>query len=352
MHGLWEDLSHISSALRPLFPVLRDSTLFITGGTGFFGKWILETIIWLNKTEETSISAIVLSRDPDRFLRRYPRFDEGSIQYVRGDVRSFANSPSSVKIDYIIHAATDVKTIGSTKDELDLLDVCFGGTRRVLEYARETGAQRVLLTSSGAVYGRQPPGTERMTESHQGGPDPLSKSSAYGEGKRLSELLCCLYDSTHGIHCTIARCFALAGPYLPLDVGLAFGNFVSDILKDRPIVIEGDGRPYRSYLYASDLMIWLFTILLRGKRRVAYNVGSSDAISIKELAETFCSIAGHRARFVVRQTPQRRQQHQRYVPSVEKALAELGLRQHVFLEEAIRKTLLWYRRHTEEDIIG
>src|SRR5260370_33188789 len=98
-----------------------------------------------------------------------------------------------------------------------------------------------------------------------GAPDTMDANSAYGEGKRMAELLCAIYRKSYGIETKIARGFAFVGPYMQLDTHFAIGNFVSDSLAGQCIEVRGDGTPLRSYLYASDLMVWLWTILTRGK---------------------------------------------------------------------------------------
>jgi len=111
----------------------------------------------------------------------------------------------------VIHAATEVRADLNAPDLHPTLDTIINGTWRTLEFARQCQAAKFLLISSGAVYGQQPPELAYLPEEYTGAPDPLNPRSAYGEGKRVAELLCALYAKQFGLHTNIARCFAFVG---------------------------------------------------------------------------------------------------------------------------------------------
>jgi dTDP-glucose 4,6-dehydratase len=143
----------------------------------------------------------------------------------------------------------------------------------------------------------------------------------------------------------IARPFTFIGPHFPLEAPYAIGNFLKNILEGSPVKILGDGTPIRSYLYAADLTIWLWTILFKGQANAAYNVGSEDAIGIKDLAEKM--VGGP---WIQKSLPIELAKQPipgvlalRYVPSTQKAQNELNVRQMISLEKSIFSTLEWYR---------
>jgi nucleoside-diphosphate-sugar epimerase len=144
--------------------------------------------------------------------------------------------------------------------------------------------------------------------------------------------------------CKSARIFAQVGPYLELGVQFAAGNFIRDALQGQPIVIKGDGTPLRSYMYPTDLVAWLWAILVRGHAGSAYNVGSDQSVSIRALAETIVRIANARgAQIQVLGQPAPGAAPDRYVPNIERARTELGLSITVPFEDALRRTIEWYR---------
>jgi dTDP-glucose 4,6-dehydratase len=344
------DIARLLARTPSLWEPLRGASLFISGGTGFFGIWLLEAILAANRERSLGCRVSVLSRDPSRFAAKAPHLTtDSALSFVEGDVRSFRFPDGPVT--HVIHAATEASASLNADDPQTMFDVCVEGTRRMLALAQEKRSQRFLFTSSGAVYGRQPPELSHVTEDFRGGPDPLDGRSAYAEGKRAAELLCAIAaqsSAAHGagLHVSIARCFAFVGPHLPLDTHFAIGNFLRDSAAGGPIRIGGDGTPCRSYLYAADLSEWLYTILLRGEAGRAYNVGSEEAVSIRALADLVADIAATiwpdrgRPEILMAKQPQPGKQAERYVPDCRRARTELGLVPAASLDDAIRLTML------------
>jgi dTDP-glucose 4,6-dehydratase len=213
----------------------------------------------------------------------------------------------------------------------------------VLDLARVSGASRFLFVSSGAVYGAQPAEIAEIDEDFGGAPDCASADAVYAEGKRLGEMLCATYRRELGLETVVGRCFAFIGPYLPLDKHFAIGNFLRDALAGGPVVVRGDGTPLRSYMHAADLTIWLLALLTRGAPGRAYNVGASRAVSIAEAAHLVAAAVGPDVAVEVRGTPTPGAPPSRYVPSVERALTELGLHEGLSLAEAVARTIAWLR---------
>ena len=342
-----EDLNHVLAETRELWEEMRGQRLFLTGGTGFFGCWLVETFCHANHVLGLGAGATVLTRDAARFAAKCPHLvDNPALELLAGDVRDF-DFPSG-EFRFVLHAATEASAKQAAEEPLQMLSTILAGTERTLQFAERCGARKFLLTSSGAVYGRQPEGMTHVPESYTGAPDPLDPASVYSEGKRASELMCALYQKTaraKGVEfeAKIARCWAFNGPHLPLDAHFAIGNFIGDVLAGRRIAIGGDGTPRRSYLYAADLAIWLWTILFRAPALVPINVGSARDVSILELARIVAGVLDPATEIHVAKAPMPGAAPARYVPSVDRAEELLGLRETISLEESILRTADWNR---------
>jgi len=336
------DLVHILDHTRDLWEDLRGAHLFITGGTGFFGIWLLESFLFANQQLDLKASASVLSRKPASFQHAFSHFVHNpAITLVEGNARDFIFPRE--KFSHIIHAATETNPDFTDINPLEKFTSNIESTRHVLDFAVEAGVEKILFTSSGAVYGKQPVEITHVPETYLGAPDPSDVNSAYGQSKRASEFLCAAYAKQHGFNAAIARCFAFVGPCLPLNSNYAIGNFIRDALNGNKIQIGGDGTPYRSYLYAADLAIWLWTILLRGQTSHPYNVGSESDLTILQLAKTVADIVSPGLSIQVAKNASPNKAAERYVPSTQRAKNELGLQQFISLEGGIKRTVFSFQ---------
>ena len=333
------ELEEVSTIAGAAFERLRSARLFITGGTGFFGKWLLETLVHANDSSQLDLHATVLTRDPQRFRVECPHLiAHASLSLVQGDIRTF-DFPEG-RFTHVIHAATSSST-GPHETPLETIATIVDGTRRVVEFARRASAERLLFTSSGAVYGPQPTDVDNVDEDYPGAPDCMDLRTSYGHAKRLAEQICAQAHAAGGPEPIIARAFAFVGPHLPLDAHFAIGNFLGDALRGRTIRVSGDGTPHRSYLYAADLAIWLWTLLTAGTPNRPYNVGSDCAVSIGDLATQIGRRFGVPVEILGQ--PLTGAAPQRYVPSTARARNELGLQPRIELPEAIDRTAQWHR---------
>ena len=299
------------------------STVLLTGGTGFFGKSIMDYFL----RHECGSHFVVLSRHPDHFLNQNPQFATiKSFSFVQGDIRDF-QIPDSISIDRIIHAATPVDN--TTSDD-EMRSIIVDGTAHVLDIARLKQVKRILYISSGAVYGKQPDNVERIPETLECKP-----VTAYGKGKLEAETMCL----RSGIETVIARCFAFVGKYLPKSKHYAIGNFMDDCLHDRSIIIQGDRTALRSYLYADDLVDWLMTALENGIAGHIYNIGSEKAYSIREIAEHVKVALGTDNSIQTLGKPQQFGKASRYIPDVSKIKKDLGVAERFSFDEMIRQSV-------------
>jgi nucleoside-diphosphate-sugar epimerase len=345
VNPLTEDLDYILDKTGSIWEELRGQRIFITGGTGFFGCWFLESFCWANDKLGLNSIATVLTRDTEKFKNKVPHIaNHPAIQLFEGDVRTF-EFPSG-NFSHLIHAAVYNESSPVNPDRnLQMFDTILGGLQHVLEFASQSGINKLLLTSTGAVYGNLPSDGEMkgITENCYSGRDPTDLKNSYHEMRRMAENLCVIFGERYNIQIKIARGFAFVGPYLPLNGQFAIGNFINDGLLQKNIVIKGNGSPYRSYMYASDMVIWLWTILFSGRNYRPYNVGSEKAITIRDLAYRVSEAFDPHPSVEIHGSSISDSKIDYYVPSTLRAQNELNLCQSVFLEKGIEKTIKWHR---------
>ncbi len=336
MHSkIQSDLDSIIGLNPSLWEELRGKRIFATGCTGFIGSWIIYSFIHANKNLNLNAHLKLLTRDPGKLIRLFPELvNEASISIHQGDIQNFEFPDES--FDFIIHGATEVAALHSGENPSGLIDVSYHGTKRVIEMAKARGVKRVLFLSSGAAYGSQPLELEKLCESDTLAPFTNTSKSSYGEAKRLGEIL--LFNEPT-LTSVSARIFAAAGPFLPMPSDFAYSQFLNACLTGQNIEIKSNGKTIRSFLYAGDLVHWLWTLLIRGEKNNIYNVGSEREISIQELAELMVKTLKKDISIKVLGTESG---HGRYIPSSEKIRNTFKLSETVDLEESILRSFHFY----------
>lgn len=333
------ELTRLVDSNKTLFKSLDRQSLLITGATGFFGSWLVGALLQARQRLGIHCNIEVLTRNPNRLHQGlWSALDGRGVNVHTGDIQTVRHI--SGQFSHIIHAAATsaTATFHAQEDSLTKFDTTLEGTRAVLALAAMQPSTRLLLVSSGSLYG--PVGADEylLHEDHPGAPAIHDLSNAIGQAKRAAEFLCHAHASRHNLSFSVARCFSFIGPGLPTDLHYAIGNFIGDALAKRAIQVKGDGSAIRSYMYAGDLVIWLLTILMSGANGRAYNVGSDQPITIRELAHTVVRELAPETPVMIANSEKTPSPRSCYLPNIERARSELGLAVWTPLTQAIRLT--------------
>ncbi|MFC1454023.1 NAD-dependent epimerase/dehydratase family protein [Verrucomicrobiota bacterium] len=336
-----QDCENALAGKTDLLKVLRNESVLVTGGTGFFGTWLAEMIASLNDKHNFGCRLVLMARRPHVFSEKVPHLAKRTdITLVGQDARMLIELPPETS--YVIHAAASPDSRLHASDPLQTIDVIVNGTNAVLTAATRLPAlKKILLVSSGLVYGPQPWELDGIPESFTGSVDCSAAISAYVEAKRMAETIAAAYRSQHRLPITTVRPFAFIGPYQLMDRPWAVNNFIRDGLRGGPIRILGDGTSVRSYMYPSDMSFWLLRILADGIPGQSYNLGNPEGITLKKLAEKISGCFPKSIDIECRNLTNEVTRHSRLVPDISLAKDTLGLTIGVDLDAAIRRTILW-----------
>jgi len=338
LENLRADLDEIASRSRNEIELLLSRGVIVTGGSGFVGRWLISSLAWV--AGKRSMPARLISINRSTASWQQPLVDEGLLNVINHDITTAI--PDLGEFGYIFHCATPASAELNDSQPAEMERIIASGTRNIISRFSKTNC-RVINVSSGAVYGTQPPDIRCLDEEWMKDDRYMLPDSAYHRGKSDAEMQfnAALSDASFSV--VHARLFAFLAPFLPLDTHFAAGNFVRDALLKRPIAIKGDRRTVRTYMYGTDLVVWLIAAAVRGVSGCAYNVGSPHETTIAELASIIAQRAGSGS--VVSQGESREQScpPHRYVPCTIRTERELGVKVQVSLADAIDRTLRWHR---------
>jgi nucleoside-diphosphate-sugar epimerase len=323
-----------------VFSLLDNSTIFITGGTGFIGKWIAEMVSFINENNKINIKLYLTGRDIDKFKEDVPHlFEKKFITLIQQDVKYSYNLPSEV--NYIIHAAGSPDNREHVSSPLNIIETFYKGTQTILDAAtRLNSLKKIIHLSSHKIYGKNLD-AKSINENYTGILDQLNISNSYAESKRISETLCAFYKSIHRLPVLVLRPFALIGPYQDLGKPWAINNFIRDALLGGPIRILGNCNTIRSYMYGSDMAYWILKSLIYGKNGETYNLGSDQPISLNDLAIEIKNQIDSNINIDYKFSKEMNGEISKIIPDINKIKKDLRVAEMFDICQAIERIIIW-----------
>jgi nucleoside-diphosphate-sugar epimerase len=352
-----EDLKYICENLNEEFTSLCGKHLLITGGAGFLGYYLVQSILCWNEKERNSKSIRLTIYD--NYIRGIPNWltnlqKDRNLTLTRHDI----TMPLPRDIDdfqYIIHAASIASPTYYRKYPIETMDANVNGLRSLLEYCREQKEKRkpvegFLFFSSSEVYGDPSHENIPTPETYYGYVSCTGPRACYDESKRYGETLCVNFARQYDLPVKIARPFNNYGPGLKITDKRVLPDFARDILAGRDIVMLSDGSPTRTFCYVADAIIGYFKIMLRGRKGQGYNIGvEKPEISMRDLAGQVAKIANdlfdYKGKVLYQQTADKdylADSPSRRCPNIDKAMNELKYNPSIALEEGLKRSLIWY----------
>jgi len=352
-----EDLDQICADLASEFGEMSGGRLLVTGGGGFLGYYLVQSVLHWNDRHSAGEAIRVVVYDnyargvPDWLVALGRRRD---VELRRQDV--IEPLPKDMgHFDWIVHAAGIASPIYYRAQPLKCIDANINGLRNLLDYAvaeRDAGraVKGFLFYSSSEIYGDPAPSAIPTPETYRGNVSCTGPRACYDESKRFGETLCVVYAKHDDLPVRIARPFNNYGPGLKITDGRVIPDFARDIFAGHDIVMLSDGSPKRTFCYATDAVTGYFKVLVRGGNGEAYNIGiDKPEISMAALANLAKAAArdlfGYRGKVVLgnsAETDYLVDNPNRRCPVIDKARTELGFDPKVSIEDGIYRSLIWY----------
>lgn len=264
-----------------------DSTIVVTGATGFLGKYLVHTLLAIDSFHLHGIKIMAIVRDLDYASKIYGDLEQDPrLEFIKHDLTSSKEILIKTQINFIIHAASIATPKEFVAHQRETLLPNVTGTINLLRLAeKSSNFKGFLYLSSSEVYGESD-SLNPIKEEDLGKTDIFNPRSVYAESKRAGELICRVWERSSNLPIAIARPFHTYGIGLKPGDGRAFADFIDSALNGGNIVITGDGSATRAYCHAIDAVEGFLRILTATDVGGTYNVGNPFGImTILELAE-------------------------------------------------------------------
>jgi dTDP-glucose 4,6-dehydratase len=329
--------------------------ILITGGAGFLGSHLAESlwnqghaVICMDNLSTGKVENIAHLMGRERFS--FIKYNVCDYVHVEGP------------LDAVMHFASPA----SPQDYLDMpiatLKVGGLGTHKVLGLAKAKGA-RFLLASTSEVYGD--PLVNPQPESYWGNVSPISPRGVYDEAKRFAEAMTMAYHRYHGVDTRIVRIFNTFGPRMRPNDGRVVSNFIVQALQGKPLSVFGDGSQTRSFCYVDDLVRGIIALLMISSDKTVeqrtdrtsfltkqngsqdsmhdpVNIGNPRELTVLDIAKLVLKLTQSTSQISYHPLPADDPKVRR--PDITRARTFLGWEPQVELEDALRKTIEYFRK--------
>ncbi len=307
-----------------------EKQILVTGGAGFLGSHLCDRLL----REEQAVVLCVDNYSTGRKCNVAALLDDPNFESMRHDI----TFPLYVEVDGIYNLACPASPTHYQSDPVQTLKTSVHGAINVLGLAKRLGVP-ILQASTSEVYGDAQ--THPQTEDYWGNVNPIGPRACYNEGKRCVETLFFDYHRQHGLAVKVARIFNTYGPRMDVGDGRVVSTFIVQALLGKPITVHGNGRQTRSFCYVDDLVDGLMR-LMHAPADVTgpINFGSTQEITVGELAETVVRLTGAKSRIVHGEPPPDDPRRRR--PDVSKARHTLGWTPTTPLESGLATTIEYF----------
>lgn len=329
---LEKSLTYLLNSLEPL----RGKSITITGA-GFMGGWIARALAWLNDVHKLDTKITLITKHPEKLqVSDNSLYNRTDIDVLRSDIRSIHSLP--VDTNYIIHTIGNPDNRAHMTDAINTMDTIAMGTKVLFDNAtRLENIEAILHISSGQVYGRGI-NSDKVNDSISCSSLKNNVNSVYSEAKRYSEALCFAYRSINKLPIIIVRPFSFIGPFQELNKPWAVNSLLQEALNKQPMRIIGNGKPQRSYLYASDMAAWLLVTLANGNKGDIYNLGSSEGVSLLDITTKINEIIDSSVKVVIQN---HNDDESKFIPDEEQIKEKFGVKEMFSFTEGLSNTIKW-----------
>ena len=334
-----EDLQRISEVHLP-WRELDGKTVLVTGATGMLASYVTGLLLYLHKHAGINITVIALCRNRQKAEQYFGSYLAKSYFHL---LIQDVCTPIAYegKVDYVFHLAGHASPYFINSDPVGIMKCNLLGTINVLEYARNCLSKKVIFASTREVYGKNEE-AELLHEQAFGTLNPLDDRSCYPESKRAAETLLKSYYLQFGVNFNAIRIAHSYGPTMKLENdGRVMADLMSDVVAGRDIVLKSSGEAVRAFLYITDAVIGMFTVLFHGEPAKAYNLANeSEPISIKDLAHMLAALRkDKKIQVVVSEGEHKGYCAYRRTALDTSALEQLGWKPQISLKEGINRVL-------------